>query len=314
MICACSGTQSADVGDPKTIARMDLAMVEYMSLDSVGRDSVRRLYEAPLSLLFAAAGGGAATASAVSVYSASRGVRMFTAAVDSLLPDLDSIQAVLGDMDRRFALLLPEARFDSIYAVVLPYKQSVLTSGSMMLVGLNHYLGAGFDGYSNFEPYLRINKHIGQLPYDMAEAAVASAYPMADMQGGTVLQHLLYQGALIEAKIQLVPDATEAEALGYTPGQYEWMEANEAPVWDALISRKLLYSTSVTDAERLILPSPATTILHPSSPGRAGRYIGHRIVRAYLDANPDTQLEYLLSPEFYAGQQTLLNAGYNPVR
>ena len=312
LIGACSGTQNIDTGDPKTIARMDHAMVEYASLDSAGRDSVRHVYDAPLSLLFAIGGRGEVTDSAVCVYSASRGVRMFTAAVDSLLPDLDSVQSVLGIVDGRFASLLPKARIDSIYAVVSPYNQSIFTSGSMMLVGLNHYFGAGFDGYSNFEPYQRLNKRVGQLPYDMVEAAVASAYPMVDMQEGTVLQHLLYQGALIEAKMQLVPDATEAEALGYTPAQYEWMVANEAPAWDALISRNLLYSTSATDAERLIRPSPATTILHPASPGRAGRYIGHRIVRSYLESHPDTSLEYLLSPGFYAGQQTLVDASYAP--
>lgn len=287
-------------------------MAVYAGSDSASRDSLMRCYDKPLRFLFALTGRGEVTDDALCAYSSSRGVRMFTAAVDSLLPELDSVQSVLGVAEDRMGKLLPKACFGDVYAVVSPYNQSIFTTDSMMLVGLNHYLGAGFDGYSSFEPYQRLNKRIGQLPYDMVEAAVASAYPMTVGAHSTVLDHLLYQGALIEAKMQILPGATEADALGYTPEQMAWLEANEVPAWEALVTRKLLYSPSVSDAERLILPSPVTTILHPESPGRAGRYIGHRIVRAYLDANPRTALDHLLSPEFYSNPQTLLNARYAP--
>lgn len=294
------------------IGRLDDAIARYPVGDQAYRDSVQTLYQQPLSFLFSLIGRGEVTDSSIYEYACSRPVKVFTHITDSLLGDLDSVEAIFGSIDGRIRKYLPAAAIGDVYAIVSPYNQSIFTTDSMMLIGLNHYLGADFDGYSYFEPYQRINKRIDQLPYDVVEAAVGSAYPMQREKGETVLTNLLYQGAVIEAKMRLVPDADLAAALGYTADQLAWMQANEVPAWDALIARRILYSTSPTDAERLILPSPATTILHPDAPGRAGRYIGYKIVRAYMDTHPSVTLEELLSPEFYAGSQTLLNAGYRP--
>jgi hypothetical protein len=315
LLSSCAGQQSMHDTDaaPQVIERLDMAMAQYASLDDEARDSVRCAYDRPLSFLFALTERGAVTDSALCEYSRSRAVQMFAIAVDSALTSLDSVQHVLGVVQQRMSTLLPKARIASIYAIMSPYNQSVFTTDSLMLVGLNHYLGAEFSGYTYFEPYQRANKCIEQLPYDVVEAAVGSAYPMSDVDDGlTVLNYLLYQGALVEAKMQLLPDATEADALGYSAEQLAWMQANEAPAWNALITRQLLYSPSELDAERLIAPAPSTAILHAEAPGRAGRYIGHRIVRSYLAANPQTTLEELLSATFYANKQTLIRAHYTP--
>ena len=305
-------TEEARPAESMRVIRMDEAVAQYRMRDTVYRDSVRSVYAKPLAFLFSVTGRGEVSDSSLYEYSCSRPVDVFTHLVDSLLPDIGAVEPVLGEVNARIRRLLPKAGIGALYAIVSPYNQSIFTTDSIMLVGLNHYLGADFEGYKYFEPYQRVNKRIDQLQYDVAEAAVGSAYPMSTDADATVLSHLLYQGALIEAKMQLVPDADLADALGYTAEQLEWMDANEAQAWDALITRNLLYSQSVTDAGRLILPSPSTTILHPDSPGRAGRYIGYRIVQAYLDSNPDAALSDLLSPSFYAGQQTLLNARYAP--
>ena len=45
-------------------------------------------------------------------------------------------------------------------------------------------------------------------------------------------------------------------------------------------------------------------------PGRVGRFIGYRIVQAYLTRHPETKLNELLSPTFYTSSMTLPDSGY----
>ena len=67
---------------------------------------------------------------------------------------------------------------------------------------------------------------------------------------------MLYEGALLNAVMALVPDADTSEALSLTAEQLKWLNDNEGRIWNALIGNDLLYSTSPVDATRLALPLP----------------------------------------------------------
>lgn len=101
----------------------------------------------------------------------------------------------------------------------------------------------------------------------------------------------------------------EKQALGYSDDEWAWLEANEREMWNALAERKMLFSTDAMTADMLVTLSPVTTVLHSESPGYAGRYVGHRVVRSYMK-NHDVTLGQILSPDFYDNQRTLPEAGY----
>jgi hypothetical protein len=100
--------------------------------------------------------------------------------------------------------------------------------------------------------------------------------------------------------------------MGLSPEQLKWFGDNEAKVWRALAAGRLLYETSGFKIDRIMLPAPSTDLVNPNAPGRAGRYVGYRIVQAYRKRHPEATLEQLLSPSFYNGENTLSEAGYNP--
>ena len=59
-------------------------------------------------------------------------------------------------------------------------------------------------------------------------------------------------------------------------------------------------------------PAPVTSVLSIYSPGRAGRFLGYRMVKRYLEAHPEADLASLLSPEFYNAPDVLEKIDYNP--
>ena len=74
----------------------------------------------------------------------------------------------------------------------------------------------------------------------------------------------------------------------------------------------MVFDKSEATVERLLYPAPFTNVLSGETPGRAGRYIGYKIVRSYVDGHRDTKLSDLLSPAFYGKVNPLTYIHYNP--
>ncbi|MDE6270129.1 MAG: hypothetical protein K2M12_04650 [Muribaculaceae bacterium] len=247
--------------------------------------------------------------SAIAAWAASAQVRVFTPDVDSVFPTLEPVERSLGGVLARAAAEDIDFPHRSYAAVVWGRPQSIVFADSVMLIALNHYLGADYPGYASLPAYARSVKTPTHLAQDIAEALTATAYPRVAEADATVLSRLLYEGALAEARVRLC-GISDAEALDYDAETYDELLAHEAEIWQLLVGRGLLYSTLPSDADRLVAPAPATAVLASNLPGRVGRFLGLRIVRSYLKRNPETPLATLLSPGFYNSPDALRESGY----
>lgn len=294
----------------KKIERLDIAMSLYADMSRSERDSLINVCGDVIDAWFAIMGRSVVNDSVLEAYSDSRVVTLFTFDVNARFLAMDSVECILALLEKSIRDRLENKQLGRLLSVVSPYNQSIFTIDSIMFIGLNHYLGSDYAGYDYFEIYQRATKTAKHLPYDVAEAFLAQNYPYKPDDDATVLTEMLYHGAVLYAVMSLVSDADLQEALGYDTYQMEWVEENESEMWNALISRGLLYSTSQADADRLMRPSPATMILHQDCPGRAGRYIGYRIVCSYMSNFERTSLDELLKPSFYSSPQSLVDAKY----
>lgn len=307
-----AGAAVAEPPVPIPIHRLDKALARFPALDAEERDSVLSDYAGAVGFLFGIL-DRPVTDSSVVAYAGSRAVQVFEPDIFRYLSPLDSVESVLGVMEGNMSgydrLSMP-----AIYGIVSPYNQRVFMADSILLLGLNHYLGPDYEGYRAFPQYQRERKHVRRIPYDVAEACVARAYPMVHnaADGVTALERMLYEGSMLAVVLDLLPDASEADVLGYDKVGWDWAVDHEADLWRALISGKYLYSVSPAVADRMIGESPSTSFLLPGAPGRIGRFIGLRIAQSYMRRNPDTDPEFLLSPEFYGDISTLAQSGYAP--
>lgn len=287
------------------------AAAQWPRTPDAARDSILHADSAELRAMFAVSGIHAPLDSAMDMWSRSMAVKIFTPATDSVFPTLTPLSEALGIILANAAdagIDFPKRRYA---AVVWGNMKSIVFADNTMLIALNHYLGADYPGYAGRWPdYMRTTKTPAHLPYDIAEALVAVRYPFVESEQATVLSHLLYEGAIVKAVLTLVPDATLAEALGWTDDQLKWAEENSQNLWRVVVGRRLLYDTSRATASRLLDPAPSTSVLSPEAPGRTGRFIGYSIICAYIEAHGKVALPDLLSPEFYNNQSVLIESGY----
>ncbi len=309
--CKGHGTQ-VPVPDSIHVADVYRIMYDYGRADSSARAGLIGADTAETMAFMKVVAESPVTQERIQGWSWSLPVLIFTPAVDSVYNNTESLSTAIGNVLARMrqqGINLPERRYA---AVVWGRYESVMFVDSVMLVAMNHYLGAEYDGYSHFPLYMRLVKEPKLMPYDIAEALVATEMPYEGGDNATALSRMIYEGALTVAKIRAVDGGNHQDALGYRPEQLRFLETEEANLWRSLVSQGLLYDTSRTTVRKLVDPAPNTSLLDNRCPGRAGRYIGFRIVEAYLDKHPEATLPFLLSPEFYNSSSVLEQAHYEP--
>ncbi len=249
-----------------------------------------------------------------SLWANSLPVSVFTPVVDSIYgPEGAPLDKYLGytlAAGKLEGLEFPSRRYA---AVVYGRRFPMGFADSTMFIALNHYLWPDYEGYQGFPVYERVLKEPGQIPYDIAEALTGTERPYRQpADGATALSRMLYGGALVYARYALVENSSEAAAAGYSDAQWQWLLEHEGELWRELLARKLLFDTDPQTSQKLVDPTPATTLLSIYSPGRAGRFLGYRMVCRYLESHPEATLSSLLSPEFYNNPDVLAEIGYSP--
>lgn len=239
-------------------------------------------------------------------YFKSPAVAAFSPDMHLIDSQIEGLEITLGELKRNIEWQLPEVTFPKrVFGFITPYNQSVVLADTVAIIGLNHYLGASYEGYRgrpDFNPFL---KNAERMPVDVAEALVASAYPYNGGDNSTVLSRMIYEGALLYAVKALLPNVSDGWVIGYDLKQMEEARDNEARVWQMLVERDVLFTTDVSLA--------VGSSYGGNAPKCIERYIGLQIVRSYVrNFNSDIELSELLSPEFYCSMQVLKNSSYSP--
>ena len=175
------------------------------------------------------------------------------------------------------------------------YDNRVVLTDSLLLLGLDNYLGENHHFYRSVSRYIAKGLDKQYLVSDVtgAFAKTINRYP----RNRTFLSRMVYHGKELYLKDKLIPQTSDAQKINYTQEELEWAMENEEQMWRYYVENELLYSTSSELDRRFLDPAPFSKFqleLDSESPGRLGRYMGWQIVRAFMDKNPKVSLTELL--------------------
>ena len=189
------------------------------------------------------------------------------------------------------------------------YRNKVKVTDSIVLIGLDTYLGKEHKFYQNIHDYIKQNLDISQIVPDLAQQyAYKSIY---QERPKTLLDEMIYYGKELYYKDVMIPFKSDAKKIGYTKEDLVWAQDNEQYIWKHFVENELLYDTNPKLVIKFINPSPFSKFglqLDSESPGQLGRYIGWQIVKSYMTKN-DTSLENMLRA---APVEIFSNSKYKP--
>jgi len=137
-----------------------------------------------------------------------------------------------------------------------------------------------------------------QIVVDLANAYAEKM--VLNSKRTNLLEEMIYSGKLLYIKDRIIPFKTDAQKIGYTQLQLDWVYANQEQIWQYFIDKELLYSTDSKLPNRFINPAPFSKFylaeIDNESPGKVGQFVGWQIVKAYMDNNSVTLTELLNTP------------------
>ena len=108
------------------------------------------------------------------------------------------------------------------------YNNRIILADSLLLIGLDNYLGPEHKYYSGLQNYVAQD-----MNRDFMVSNIASAFAnkvVSRPKERTFLAQIIYHGKILHLKDKLMPFHTDEQKITYSQDQLVWAEANEEPM------------------------------------------------------------------------------------
>lgn len=202
-----------------------------------------------------------------------------------------------------------EKSLPSLCMHVSGFKANTIVLEDMISISADKYLGKDYPAYKQFfEGYQLIQMQPKMIVRDYLKAWIIGEIPTNNKRKD-LLAEMINQGKILYALQQLLPERNEADLIGYTQEQMDWVKENEKKIWKITIEHNYLYNTEHLTIKKYMDEAPYTATISTESPGRLGDWIGWQIVKKYAE-NSKKDLVSILNE---TDSQSILKASkYNP--
>lgn len=234
--------------------------------------------------------------------------------VSKKFPEVKSIENGLDNAFRHYIHYFPERKAPGVFTCISGFNNSIITGDSVLGISLDRYLGADCVYYPRLEIYKYIASRMTpeNIVPDCMYGWGSSEWVLDSMNYSTdnVLTEIIHFGKLKYFEKCMLPDLSDELLFGFTEDQLKFCGNNESQMWEYLVEHDLLFSTDQFSIRKITGEAPFTSFFTNESPGRAGIWIGFRIVESYMMKNPDVTLKDLMKSTDIQG--ILEKAKYNP--
>ena len=225
--------------------------------------------------------------------------------------DFSSIENDLSSLYKHIKYYNPSLKKPRLITVFsdVDYRNKVIVTDTIVLIGIDNYLGSKHVFYRSFYQYIRKNLNKNQIVVDLADkyASKMINQPVREI----FLDELIYQGKKMYLKDLWLPKSEEHSKIGYTADELNWAEDNEFYIWQYFVENEILYDNNSKLYDRFIARGPFSRFnleLDSESPSSLGIYIGWKIVKSFMKNN-DIKLANMLQSD---SQYIFKNAKFKP--
>jgi len=228
--------------------------------------------------------------------------------------DIEWLITGISDGYRRYRYFYPETEPVTLYTYVSGYNYEEpvrFFDDNTILLGLDNYLGAGFDAYKKTQipQYISARMDSAFLLSDIFHALIAQNFEWHETPE-SLIDYMISTGKTYYFLDILLPSVKKEDKIGYTGEQWNFCKENEDQIWRYFIEKNLLFNSNYKNIRTFIFEAPFTNDFSHQSPGRVGQWTGWQIVTAYMQNNPDITLQQLMTDRDY--KNILQRSRYKP--
>ena len=217
--------------------------------------------------------------------------------INIVFSNLDSYKNDLNNFFKNFISYYPKYKLPRIITLNsdIQYQNRVILTDSLLLIGLDNYLGSDHFFYSSMPIYIRENLDPSMIISDIAEEYAHYVIPKNNYY--TFLDKIIFYGKLLYFKDIMLPFEEDKNKIGYSNSNIDWAKKNEYYVWTYFVEKELIFSSENKLTNRFINNAPFSkfylSIDNESAP-MIGKFIGWQIVKSYMRNNNSSFTEMML--------------------
>ena len=209
---------------------------------------------------------------------------------DSLLAETRKRLGSLSDLEKEFELAFknltyyyPDFQPPKIQTVISGLETDLFVSDSLVIIGLDYYLGPGARYRPNMHDYIlrRYQKNF-IVPSVLLLYGIDAKYNFNNPEDKTVLADMITYGKAYYFAKQMLPCVADSTFIGYTREEIEGSRDNLDLIWKRFIEDEVLYATTHLVKQKYIAERPKTFEVGEKCPGRIGTWVGWEIVKQYM--------------------------------
>ncbi len=210
----------------------------------------------------------------------------------------------------RFHYFFPQNQLPRIRTMISAFTYSTATDDSLLVIGLDNYLGNDFSLY----PQVGIPKYLFQkfskeyMVSDALKAWLTSEFEGSE--GSKLLDQMIFNGKILYLTKSLLPEVPTHLIFNYKEEELLWCEKNEKEIWAHFIDMELLFSDKNFQIRKYMGDAPFIPGFPEGSPGRVGQWVGYQIVNAFMEKHSKVSLEQLMQIE--NSNKILQDSRYKP--
>lgn len=216
--------------------------------------------------------------------------------VDRVFGDLSDLKSDLGQAFTHLKYYYPETVIPKIQTVVTGLDYDLFVSDSLIVIGLDYYLGEG-SKYRPINMYQYILKRYSPeyiAPSIMLLYGISSEYNATALKDKTILADMVSYGKSFYFTKRMMPCTADSIIIWYTNKEIVGSRKNLDVIWTHFVENELLYETNHMVKKKYIGDRPKTYEIGDEAPGRIGTWLGWQIINKYMEENPDVELSEMM--------------------
>jgi hypothetical protein len=189
----------------------------------------------------------------------------------------------------------PNFKIPRVETVITGLESDIFVSDSLIIVGLDFYLGKKAKYRPNMYEYIlkRYEKNF-IVPSALLLIGIDGRYNYVNMNDRTMLAEMMAYGKAYYFAKHMLPCRADSAFIGYSEKEIQGVRENQDIIWKRLVENEVLFSTSQQMKQKYISERPKTIEVGAECPGRIGLWVGWQIVKEYARQNPKTPLPELM--------------------
>lgn len=221
---------------------------------------------------------------------------------DSLLIDTKEVFGDLSELKDEFKKAFANIKYyypnfvpPRIQTVITGLESDIYVTDSLVLIGLDYYLGPGARYKPNMYDYMarRYQKNF-IVPSVLLLYGIDSKFNKTNLEDRTVLAEMITYGKTYYFAKQMLPCVPDSVFIGYTQEEINGARSNSDLIWKRLVEDEVIYATSHLVKQKYVAERPKTLEVGEKCPGRIATWVGWEVVKKYMDSHDNVSLPQLM--------------------